>query len=82
MIKNVEVPDDYNALEPFFPLIRHLRGAAKTGGISIVSMKVLVNEFGYPLDLWTQPKVTRLNPRNKAHSSLAQLIDLLTLEED
>lgn len=49
----------------WFPLIRRLQSVAKSDGVSVITMKILVNKDGYPV-FWLSPEVQYVEPRSKA----------------
>ena len=55
----------------WFSLIRRLQSVAKSEGLSVISIKILVDKDGTPVS-WTSPKRTLIEP--KSRSSLIQSI--------
>jgi hypothetical protein len=56
---------EIDLLRPWFPLIKRLRQQAKTktgNAHAILTVKVLVNEHGEPIQ-WTTPERVQLEPR-------------------
>lgn len=45
-----------------FNVIRRMQSVSKSGGLSVVTIRVVVNAEGCPIS-WTEPQVTRIEPR-------------------
>lgn len=73
-----DVPDDYEMLRLWFPVIRHIRAVSRSAGWGIIKMKVIVNEMGNPAGLWTLPEFIKLNPRETAQQALEEIVKALT----
>ena len=58
-----EIPLDIQV--EWFPVIRRLQSVAKSDGVSIITLKVLVNKHGQPV-VWLSPEVQLVEPRSKA----------------
>ena len=54
-----------DALRPWLPLVHRLQGAGKSGGHSVVTVHIVVDEFGKPIH-WTEPEVTHIEPCARA----------------
>lgn len=75
------IPEDIDSLRNWFPAIRHMRSVARQStGYAIVTLRVIVNEFGQPAGLWIMPELTRLVPRYTADQALAEVVKGLTSE--
>lgn len=72
-----KTPGDYNYLVPWFKVIRAIRSKATTGGVAVVTLRVVVDESGTPL-LWDAVEVNRLYPSSKAVDIISQLLEKLT----
>jgi len=71
-------PEDWQALEEWFPILRHLRSMAKSSsGLAVVGVKVIVDEFGTPM-LWNTPTIDKLLPRATRDEALSELLSKLT----
>jgi hypothetical protein len=75
-----DVPDDYEMLRLFFPMIRHIRAVSRSAGWGIIRVRVIVNEMGNPAGLWTMPEFTKLVPRDTAQEALEQVVKALTTD--
>lgn len=73
-------PQDYHTLYPWFGIIRSLRSVGRSGGLSVVTLQVVVDEHGKPL-LWGNPSAVRLNPRQEAREIINDLLANLTVKE-
>jgi hypothetical protein len=49
----------------WLPVIRRLQSVAKSGGISVLSIKIVVNKDGEPL-FWLSPEVQLVEPRSRS----------------
>ena len=63
------VPEDLHSLSPWFSLIRSARNVGKSGGYSILTIRVIVDDLAQPV-LFGSPSVTRLMPRACARDNL------------
>ncbi len=72
-----DIPEDFHALAAYFSLIRHMRAAGKSAGLSIVTVRVLVDEQARPI-LFSQPEATRLMPRDNTRAVINDLLFKLT----
>jgi len=64
-----QLPED---IDPsWLPVIRRLQSVAKSQGLAVISINILVDEFGKP-KAWTSPEKTKIEPKG-ASSALIQL---------
>lgn len=70
----VRLPDDIRP--QWLSVIRRLQSVArsKNHGLAILEIKVLVDASGVPVQ-WTEPNVTRLEPKGSKDELLALLTD-------
>ncbi len=61
-------------LDDWLKIIRSLQSKSRSGGCSILEVRVAVNADGHPM-CWSSPKVTHLEP--KATCNIDELLDLL-----
>ena len=71
-VPGVVVPDEWDALHDWLPLVYRLRGAGKSQGISVIQVNIIVDEFGVPQH-WSEPNVRHIEPKGRKD----KLIDLL-----
>jgi hypothetical protein len=73
-----DLPEDVFALAEWFPILRHLRGMAKSSsGLAVLQVRVIVDEFGSPM-LWNTPTIDKLLPRATRDEALSELLSKLT----
>jgi hypothetical protein len=78
------IPDDYPSMVAYFPMLRQIRALAKqqSPGISVVTLRVIVNEFGQPMpELSMMPTIQKLSPKYTADAALKEVIELLMGDE-
>lgn len=63
--------------EWFNPIRRLQSVCSRNHGIAVVSMSFLIDADGKPR-LWTEPKLTLIEPKSNAEDMLAVLLNLLT----
>lgn len=66
------IPLDIN--KSWFPVIRRLQSIAKSGGLSVVSISIIVDADGTP-KAWTSPRKTLIEPKSAAGAILALFIN-------
>lgn len=54
-------------------VIRRLQSVAKSQGLSVISINILVNADGIP-QAWTQPTQTLIEPKREASALLAMVL--------
>lgn len=67
-----QVPLDIN--KAWFPVIRRLQSLSKSGGLSVLSISVLVNAEGDP-QCWTAPEKTLIEPKSAAGAILGLFVN-------
>ena len=72
---NVVNPGYDAALRPWLPLVHRLQGAGKSQGLSVMTVHIIVDEFGCPL-YWGKPKVTHVEPKARREALDALLATL------
>lgn len=73
------IPADIASLLLWSDVIRRLISVSNNGGHSIISLKIVVNGDGKPIQ-WTEPSVKRLEPKRDAEETLAEILKLLTCD--
>jgi hypothetical protein len=63
----IELPEDINV--KWLPVIRRLQSVAKSQGLAIISVAILVNENGDPI-AWTSPERTLIEPKKSSEALL------------
>ena len=53
---------DYHLLSPWFNIIRAIRSVGKSAGMTVVTVKVLLDEKSNPI-AWGEIKANRIHPR-------------------
>lgn len=61
---------------PWLNVARRLQSVARSGGLAVITIKIVVNADGIPVS-WTSPRVTQIEPR-----ASEALLDLLTTEDE
>jgi len=65
------LPDD---IKPeWLSVIRRLQSQSKSGGLSVLSINILVDENGIP-QAWTSPIQTKIEPKSAASAILSLFI--------
>lgn len=70
-------PEDYHTLCQWFPIIRHARSVAKSNGMSVITIRVIVDDLGNPLAPWPVPEAVRLLPRMSSQETISDLLQKL-----
>ncbi len=80
MISEVSMPEIPLDIQPqfllqWFNIIRRIQSVSKNGnnGIAIVNMRIVVDQDGRPR-LWTEPTVTRLEPKRSSDDIIRLLV--------
>lgn len=68
-------PDYWDALKPWLPLVHRLQDAGKSRGHSVVTVHIVVDEFGRPLH-WGKPKIVHIEPLSRGEA-LDELLQTL-----
>jgi hypothetical protein len=72
VVSDTKIPLDIN--KSWFPIIRRLQSLAKSGGLSVLSISVLVDADGNP-QCWTSPEKTLIEPKSASGAILALFIN-------
>lgn len=72
MSADIQVPLDIN--KSWFPVIRRLQSMAKSGGLSVLKISIVVNADGDP-QCWTAPEKTLIEPKSAAGVILGLFIN-------
>lgn len=73
------IPGDLDLLRSWFNVIRRARQVAQqANGVSLVTITLVCNEFGDPIEPWLSPIARRLEPTAKAETTFSQLVSYLT----
>lgn len=72
MIGDNNRPQDIKA--PWLSVARRMQSVARTGGLALVSITVLVDEDGTPR-FWLEPGCKKIEPRRSALDILSMLTD-------
>lgn len=77
---NQSIPDDIDALRPWFPAIRHCISVSKLSDcLAVVTLRIVVDEMGRPTPgLWILPTIDKLLPRATRDEALSELLSKLT----
>jgi hypothetical protein len=70
---SIPLPEDLHSLQPWFNVIRAARNAGRSGGCSILTLRILVDDLAQPI-LFGSPSVTRLMPRASARDNLEVIL--------
>lgn len=54
-------------------VIRRLQSVSKNGGLTIVSISIVVDQDGIPR-FWLEPRCRKIEPRKSAEETLAMLV--------
>lgn len=73
------IPADIASLLLWSDVIRRLISVSNNGGYSVVSLRIVVNGEGKPMQ-WTEPSVKRLEPKRDAEETLSEILKLLTCD--
>lgn len=66
----IELPQD---IKPeWLAVIRRLQSVSKNGGLTIISISVIVDQDGIP-KFWLEPRCRKIEPRKSAEEILATL---------
>jgi hypothetical protein len=67
----IQLPED---IQPqWLSVIRRLQSVSKSSGLSVVTIKILVDENGVP-QAWTEPEQTKIEPKSAASAILAMFL--------
>lgn len=73
MSTDIQVPLDIN--KAWFPVIRRLQSLAKSGGLSVLKISIVVNAEGNP-QCWTEPQKILIEPKSAAGVILSLFINM------
>ena len=69
-------PRDWETFIPWFSVMRRIVSVARSEGHSVVTIRVIVNADGVPVQ-WAEPSAVRLEPKRDG-VALTQLLENLT----
>jgi hypothetical protein len=71
------VPGDLEKLVPWFNVIRRARQVSGDGAPGIVTMRVVVDGSGNPIEPWSCPDFVRLEPKRSVVDGMATILEML-----